>query len=167
MLLRVELAPSRFLFAGLVTSYLLALVSLMFAEIPSWLLCLLASGIFANALLSQFVHKQPVALLISEELVRLYYRDQQINVVLESECHCTPWVQILHFRECLREPALTSTSVANASLTDPGFPPVSIPRPGSRHYSVILLPDSCPGHVRRKLAVLLRWYRFSRGYQLL
>ncbi len=167
MLLRVELAPSRLLVAGLVMSYLLALASLIFADIPSWLLCLLASGIFTNVLFSQFSHKQPLALLISDELVRLYFQDHQINVVLEAECHCTPWVQILHFREYLREPALTRTSAANSSLTDPGYLPISIQRLRSRRYSVILLPDSCPSHVRRKLAVLLRWHRFTRGYQLL
>lgn len=166
MLFRVELAPSRLLFAGIVLSHLLALASLMFADIPTWLFWVLASGIFINALFSRFSDNQPVALLISDELVRLYFQDYQVNVLLESECYCTSWVQILHFRECLRQPALTSTS-SNPSLTDSVSLPISIPRLGTKHYRVIILPDSCPGHARRRLAVLLRWHRFARGRQLL
>lgn len=166
MLLRVELAPSRLLFAGVAIAYLLALASLMFADIPPWFSCALALGISASVLLGQFWRKRPVALLISDEIIRLYFPGHQINVVLETECHCTPWVQILHFRECLQEPAHTNLTLASPALAEPDSLPVSMPRLGATRYSVILLPDTCSKSMRRKLAVLLRWRRFAHATQL-
>ncbi|MDO9317627.1 MAG: hypothetical protein Q7V56_05460 [Gammaproteobacteria bacterium] len=166
MLLRVELAPSRLLFAGIAISYLLALASLVFADIPPWASCVLALGISFSVLSSQFRRTQPVALLISEDMIRLYFPDRQISVLLETECHCTPWVQILHFRECLQERALTNPTFTNSTLTEPDSLPVSMPRLGTTRYRVILLPDSCRKSMRRKLAVLLRWHRFAHATQL-
>lgn len=167
MLLRVELAPSRFLFAGVAISYLLALASLKFSDIPAWASCALAIGIFSSAQLGQAWRKPPVALLISDEIIRLYFSDHQINVLLETECHCTPWVQVLHFRECLQDPGLKSSNLTSPALTEPDSQPALRPRCGAARFSVILLPDSCSKNMRRRLAVLLRWHRFARESQLL
>lgn len=167
MLLRVELAPSRLLSAGVVMSYLLALASLMFSDIPAWASCSLALGIFINFQYANFTGKRPVALSIADEMVWLYFSDHQINVVLEGECYCTQWVQILHFRECYNQSILTKPSTASHLLADPRLRPISPPRLGSARYSVILLPDSCSSNARRRLAVILRWHRFMRVFQLL
>jgi len=166
MLLRVELAPSRLVFAGITLSYLLALASLVIADIPPWVSCVLALGISFNVLSSQLRRTQPVALLISEDMIRLYFPDRQISVLLEAECHCTPWVQILYFRECLQERALINPAITSPALTAPDSLPVSMPRLGTARYNVILLPDSCRKSMRRKLAVLLRWHRFTYATQL-
>lgn len=167
MLLRVELAPSRLLFAGVAMSYLLALASLIFSEIPGWACCCLGAGILISAVLAKSTRETPVALLIADETIRLYFPGHQVNVVLEGECHCTPWVQILHFRECYNQSTLTTSSTASPSLSESGSLSVSTPRLGSVRYSVILLPDSCSSNLRRRLAVILRWHRFARVFQLL
>lgn len=165
MLLRVELAPSRLLLAGVAISYMLALASLMFVDIPPQFSCALALGISASVLLAQFWRKRPVALLISDDIIRLYFPDHQINVVLETECHCTPWMQILHFRECWQEPDLTNFTLGSPAFTEPDSLLISMPRLGTARFSVILLPDSCSKSMRRRLAVLLRWRRFARTSQ--
>lgn len=165
MLLRVELARSRLLDAGVAISYVLALASLLYAELPPWSSCAIAFGVFTSALLRERSSERPVALLISDEIIRLYFPGHQINVVLETECYCTPWLQILHFREFLREPTVKSQPLTSPALDSPA---VSKPRPrfGTSRYCVILLPDSCSKSVRRRLVVLLRWRRFARSSQL-
>jgi hypothetical protein len=166
MLLKVELAPSRLLLAGVAISYMLALASLMFADIPPWFSCALLLGIFASVLRRCFWRERPSALLISDEIIRLYFSDHEITAVLEAECHCTPWVQILHFRECLLEHTQVNLTHTNTELAESESLPVSMPRLGSTRYNVILLPDSCSKNVRRKLAVVLRWHRFVHATQL-
>ncbi|MES3006211.1 MAG: protein YgfX [Pseudomonadota bacterium] len=151
MLLKVELTPSRLLQAVVVISHLLALVSLLFTEMSVLLSFGLAAGLVWHFLLARRWYLQPSAILFSDDLIRLYFPDREINVVLERECYCTPWLQMLYFRECVQN----AVSIGSAISPIP-----ACRRHGARHC-VILLADSCHVTARRRLAVLLRWHRFG------
>ena len=150
MLLKVELAPSRLLHAGIAILHLLALVSLLFTEIPLLLRLSLAIGLICHFLLGRPC-LQPSGILFSDDLIRLYFPDRDITVVLESQCYCTPWVQMLYFHECLQNTVMMRCPNSSTFTR----------RRHAARYCVILLPDSCHATIRRRLAVLLRWQRFA------
>lgn len=143
MFLRIDLRRSMALVAIHSLFHLCAFLALFHTSVSVWIRFLLALIIAASVLRSRLFATRVEALRFTEDSVFLIMRGRTVECILESECHCTEWLQVLKFREKMAE-----QQHGNAN-TSP------------RRFCVIIAPDSAGASNRRQLRVLLRWHHFS------
>lgn len=142
MFFRITLRRSVFLTIMQWLFHCSALLALFFTSAPHWLLALFALLIVMSATRSRFFRMGAEAIIFTETSSFLIMTGATVECVLESECHCTEWLQVLLFRE-------RGVSAKGQF----GLVP-------SRQFRVILAPDSANSQSLRRLRVLLRWYHF-------
>ncbi len=144
MFLRIALRPSVYLVTIHFLFHLSAFVALLFTSAPLWLHLLFVVIIAGSGVRSVFFRTNAFAIIFTESSIFLVMTGRTVECILESEFHCTEWLQVLIFREVVagqeREIAFTALS----------------------KFHVFVTPDSANAQHRRQLRALLRWYHFSR-----
>lgn len=142
MYLLVPLRPSRILTILYTLECIFALIALAWAAPPLWLRCICLVWVVVEVG-RHALSDRPSGLLMSDSTIQLSFKDREVPVQLSLHCFCNPYLIILRF----------AAMPTRESLKAKGCQ--------AQRYSVLILPDSCPPRLHRKLRTALRWYRFD------
>ncbi len=136
LLIPLYISPILLAFYGVQS--MLALFALLLSAAPVWLTGLCAL-LWLYETLSLIRRKRPIGLLVSDSGVVLSFTDHNIAVRMHRRCFCSRYLVILRLHE-------TQALKAHRKR---------------RHFTLVLLPDSCPSASHRQLRTALRWYSFD------
>lgn len=143
MYLLIPLRPSRMMHSIFIVQCLLALSALFWADPPPSVL-LGAVCVFTLLCLVYWLREPVRAIAFSESAITLSYSDRNVAVRMHRQCVCSPYLIVLRLRH--RSGSGERRGVMRFLGGD---------------VYLLILPDSCPRELQRRLRVALRWQRFD------
>ena len=148
-LLQMELRPSRLLLGSVILVHVAAASAVMVVDLGITLRLAIVVALLCYCQACCRAQKDVSGLQMSSGEIALQWRGQLIPVSLVGAPYCTEWLQVLRFKPVDDMYSRSGSGALPAAL--------------GRRLNVVVLPDSSCRHSRRRLRVLLRWYRFSNG----